>query len=347
MPTTAATSLHASNLQFRLAARPVGLPKRSDWQETTETVREIVDGEIVVKALYLSLDPAMRGWMNDARSYIKPVAIGEVMRAGGVGVVVASKSPRFAVGDHVSGAIGVQQYYVGAADDKAAAFFKIDPAVAPLTTWMNTLGMPGMTGYFGLIEAGQPKAGETVVVSGAAGAVGMAVGQVAKHLGCRVVGIAGGKEKCDFVVKELGFDACIDYKGGSVKDGLKEHCPGGVDIYFDNVGGEILDTVLTRINMKARIVICGAISQYNNTAPVKGPANYLALLVNRARMEGIVVFDYASRFHEGVATMAKWLKAGTFKSKEDVVEGIEHFPETLLMLFEGKNFGKLVLKVAD
>jgi NADPH-dependent curcumin reductase CurA len=347
MPTTAATSLHASNLQFRLAARPVGLPKRSDWQETTETVREIVDGEIVVKALYLSLDPAMRGWMNDARSYIKPVAIGEVMRAGGVGVVVASKSPRFAVGDHVSGAIGVQQYYVGAADDKAAAVFKIDPAVAPLTTWMNTLGMPGMTGYFGLIEAGQPKAGETVVVSGAAGAVGMAVGQVAKHLGCRVVGIAGGKEKCDFVVKELGFDACIDYKGSSVKDGLKEHCPGGVDIYFDNVGGEILDTVLTRINMKARIVICGAISQYNNTAPVKGPANYLALLVNRARMEGIVVFDYASRFHEGVATMAKWLKAGTFKSKEDVVEGIEHFPETLLMLFEGKNFGKLVLKVAD
>jgi NADPH-dependent curcumin reductase CurA len=342
MPTTA-----LSNLQFRLAARPVGLPKRSDWQETTETVREIGDGEIVVKALYLSLDPAMRGWMNDARSYIKPVAIGEVMRAGGVGVVVASKSARFAVGDHVSGAIGVQQYYVGAADDKAAAFFKIDPAVAPLTTWMNTLGMPGMTGYFGLIESGQPKAGETVVVSGAAGAVGMAVGQVAKHLGCRVVGIAGGKEKCDFVVKELGFDACIDYKGGSVKDGLKEHCPGGVDIYFDNVGGEILDTVLTRINMKARIVICGAISQYNNTTPVKGPANYLALLVNRARMEGIVVFDYASRFHEGVATMAKWLKAGTFKSKEDVVDGIENFPEALLMLFEGKNFGKLVLKVAD
>lgn len=335
------------NQQFRLAARPVGLPKRSDWQETTEAVRALADGEIVVKALYLSLDPAMRGWMNEGKSYIRPVAIGETMRAGGVGVVVASSSDKFAVGDHVSGGIGVQQYWVGAATDKTAAFFKIDPGMAPLTTWLNTLGMPGMTGYFGLLESGLPKAGETVVVSGAAGAVGMTVGQVAKHLGCRVVGIAGGKEKCDFVVNELGFDACIDYKNGDVKDGLKEHCPKGVDVYFDNVGGDILDTVLTRINLKARIVICGAISQYNNTTAVKGPANYLSLLVNRARMEGIVVFDYADRYHTGVAAMAKWMKEGTFKSKEDIVDGLENFPEALLMLFEGKNFGKLCLKVAD
>ena len=335
------------NQQFRLAARPVGLPKRSDWQEITEPVPEIADGEIVVKALYLSLDPAMRGWMNEGKSYIRPVAIGETMRAGGVGVVVASKSDAFAVGQHVSGGIGVQQYWTGPAKDKTAAFYKIDPRVAPLTTWLNTLGMPGMTGYFGLIESGLPKAGETVVVSGAAGAVGMTVGQVAKHLGCRVVGIAGGQEKCDFVVKELGFDACIDYKGGNVRDGLKEHCPGGVDIYFDNVGGEILDTVLTRINLKARIVICGAISQYNNTTAVKGPANYLSLLVNRARMEGIVVFDYADRYHTGVAAMSKWMQEGTFKSKEDIVDGIENFPEALLMLFEGKNLGKLCLKVAD
>ncbi|WP_426106699.1 NADP-dependent oxidoreductase [Massilia sp. TSP1-1-2] len=335
------------NQQFRLAARPVGLPKRSDWEQTTEDVREIADGEIVVKALYLSLDPAMRGWMNEGKSYIRPVAIGETMRAGGVGVVVASKSDKFAVGDVVSGGIGVQQYWVGAAADKTAGFFKIDPRMAPLTTWLNTLGMPGMTGYFGLIESGLPKAGETVVVSGAAGAVGMTVGQVAKHLGCRVVGIAGGKEKCDFVVNELGFDACIDYKGGDVKDGLKEHCPKGVDVYFDNVGGEILDAVLTRINLKARIVICGAISQYNNTSAVKGPANYLSLLVNRARMEGIVVFDYADRYHTGVAAMAKWMQEGTFKSKEDVVDGLENFPEALLMLFEGKNFGKLCLKVAN
>jgi NADPH-dependent curcumin reductase CurA len=341
------TTKPLTNLQYRLAARPVGMPKDSDWQQTSEPVRDIVDGEIVVKTLYLSLDPAMRGWMNDAKSYIRPVGIGDVMRAGGIGVVVASKSPLFAVGDHVSGGTGVQTYWVGAANDKTGGFFKIDPRMAPLTTWLNTLGMPGMTGYFGLLESGQPKAGETVVVSGAAGAVGMTVGQVAKHLGCRVVGIAGGKDKCDFVVKELGFDACIDYKNGSVRDGLKEHCPSGVDVYFDNVGGEILDTVLTRINMKARIVICGAISQYNNTTAVKGPANYLSLLVNRARMEGIVVFDYADRYHLGVAAMAKWMKEGTFKSREDVVDGIENFPQALLMLFEGKNFGKLVLKVAE
>ena len=335
------------NQQFRLAARPVGLPKTSDWQQTSEPVRELADGEIVVKTLYLSLDPAMRGWMNEGKSYIRPVAIGEVMRAGGVGVVVQSRSPKFAAGDHVSGGIGVQSYWVGAADDKTASFFKIDTRLAPLTTWLNTLGMPGMTGYFGLIESGQPKAGETVVVSGAAGAVGQTVGQLARILGCRVVGIAGGKDKCDFVVNELGFDACIDYKNGSVKDGLKEHCPNGVDVYFDNVGGEILDTVLTRINLKARIVICGAISQYNNTTPVKGPANYLALLVNRARMEGIVVFDYAARYPEGIAKLAGWIADGSFKSREDVVEGLDQFPAALLMLFEGKNFGKLVLKVAD
>ena len=340
------TTTVLENLQFRLAARPVGMAKASDWQQTTEAVPEIGDGQIVVKTLYLSLDPAMRGWMNEGKSYIRPVAIGEVMRAGGIGVVVASKSPKFAVGEHVSGSIGVQRYWSGAADDKTGAFIKVDAALAPLPTYLNVLGMPGLTGYFGLLEVGQPKAGETVVVSGAAGAVGMTVGQVAKQLGCRVVGIAGGKEKCDFVVKELGFDACIDYKSGSVKDGLKEHCPQGVDVYFDNVGGDILDTVLTRINLKARIVICGAISQYNNTTPVKGPANYLSLLVNRARMEGIVVFDYAPRYHLGVAAMGQWLKEGKMKSKVDLVQGIENFPSALSMLFEGKNFGKLVLQVA-
>jgi NADPH-dependent curcumin reductase CurA len=207
--------------------------------------------------------------------------------------------------------------------------------------------MPGMTAYFGLLDVGQPKAGETVVVSGAAGAVGQTVGQVARIKGCRVVGIAGGAAKCEFVVKELGFDACIDYKAGSVREGLKAHCPKGVDVYFDNVGGDILDTVLTRINMKARIVICGAISQYNATAPVKGPSNYLSLLVNRARMEGIVVFDYARRYPEAVREIAGWMAEGKFISLEDIVDGIDHFPETLLKLFSGENFGKLVLKVAD
>ena len=334
-----------TNRQVRLAARPLGMPKPDDWNFTSEPVPEPGDGEVVVKALYLSLDPAMRGWMNEGKSYIRPVALGEVMRAGGIGKVIASRSPKFAVGDYVSGAIGVQLYWNGAADDQAAGLYKVDPAAAPLPKYLNALGMPGMTAYFGLLDVGQPKPGETVVVSGAAGAVGQTVGQVARHKGCRVVGIAGGKDKCDFVVNELGFDACIDYKNESVRDGLKKHCPNGVDIYFDNVGGEILDTVLTRINLKARIVICGAISQYNNTTPVRGPANYLSLLVNRARMEGIVVFDYADRYHLGVAEMAKWMKEGTFKTREDIVEGLDNFPQALLMLFEGKNFGKLILQV--
>ena len=341
------TTSMLTNQQFKLAARPVGMPKPSDWNFTSTPVRELADGEILVKTLYLSLDPAMRGWMNEGKSYIRPVAIGEIMRAGGIGRVVASKSPKFAVGDVVSGGIGVQQYWSGAATDKTAGFYKVDPKAAPLPKYLNALGMPGMTAYFGLLEVGQPKAGETVVVSGAAGAVGQSVGQVAKHKGCRVVGIAGGKEKCDFVINELGFDACIDYKAGTLKEGLKQHCPDGVDIYFDNVGGDILDTVLTKINLKARIIICGAISQYNNTTPVKGPANYLSLLVNRARMEGIVVFDYADRYHIGAAEIAKWMQQGGFKTREDIVEGFEKFPEALLMLFEGKNFGKLVLKVAD
>jgi NADPH-dependent curcumin reductase CurA len=337
----------ATNDQFLLGARPVGMPKDRDWQRATPPLAGLLEGEVRVKILYISLDPAMRGWMNDARSYVRPVAIGEVMRAGGVGVVVESASPTFAVGDHVMGVMGVQRYWTGRADDKGAMLAKVDPAVAPLPTWLNALGMPGMTAYFGLTEVGQPKAGETVVVSGAAGAVGMTVGQVAKHLGCRVVGIAGGEDKCRFVVEQLGFDACIDYKAGPVQAGLKQHCPQGVDVYFDNVGGDILDAVLTRINMKARIVICGAISQYNATEAVKGPANYLALLVNRARMEGMLVTDYAARYPEGVATLARWMKEGSFKSREHIVEGFDSFPSTLLMLFKGENLGKLVLKVAD
>jgi NADPH-dependent curcumin reductase CurA len=340
-----------TNQQFRLASRPVGLPTPDDWQLAEEPLAPLAEGEVRVKVLYLSLDPAMRGWMNEGKSYIRPVAIGEVMRAGGVGMVVESRSPRFEVGDHVSGSLGVQRFWSGVAEDKAGQLVKIDPALAPLPAWLNVLGMPGMTAYFGLREIGQPKAGETVVVSAAAGAVGMTVGQVAKHLGCRVVGIAGGADKCRFVVEQLGFDACIDYKDstveGGVNAGLKQHCPQGVDVYFDNVGGEILDAVLTRINMKARIVICGAISQYNNTAPVRGPANYLSLLVNRARMEGMVVFDFAHRYPEGVAQLAQWMREGSVKSREHVVEGFEQFPSALLMLFEGKNLGKLVLKIAD
>jgi len=335
-----------TNQQFRLASRPVGMPAADNWQLTEEALAPLEDGQVRVKVLYLSLDPAMRGWMNEGKSYIRPVAIGEVMRAGAVGVVTESRSPRLKVGDHVSGAFGVQRFWTGPADDKGG-LAKIDPGLAPLPAWLNVLGMPGMTAYFGLLDIGQPKAGETVLVSAAAGAVGATAGQIAKHLGCRVVGIAGGADKCRFVVEELGFDACIDYKEGPIGPGLKQHCPDGVDVYFDNVGGEILDAVLTRINLKARIVICGAISQYNNTTPVRGPANYLSLLVNRARMEGMVVFDFAPRYPEGVARLGQWLREGSFKHREHVVEGLENFPAALLMLFEGKNFGKLVLKIAD
>lgn len=337
------------NHQIRLAARPVGMVKPTDWNHTTEAVADPADGGVTIKTLALSLDPAMRGWMNEGKSYIPPVGIGEVMRAGGIGKVIASKNDKYAVGDVVSCTPGVQEYITIAKDDmKRNGLFKIDLRLGTPTQWLNVLGMPGMTGYFGLMDVGMPQAGETVVVSGAAGAVGQTVGQIAKIKGCRVVGIAGGAAKCDWVVKELGFDACIDYKAGAgaVRAGLKEHCPSGVDIYFDNVGGDILDDVLAKINRKARIIICGAISQYNNTTAVQGPKNYLSLLVNRARMEGIVVFDYADRYHLAVAEMAGYLKDGRMKSKEDVVVGLQTFPETLLKLFNGENFGKLVLQVA-
>jgi NADPH-dependent curcumin reductase CurA len=335
------------NRQIRLASRPVGLPTRQSWQFTDEDLPQPAEGGVLVKVLYLSLDPAMRGWMNDAKSYIPPVEIGAVMRAVGVGRVVASKHPAFQVGDAVSGGFGVQEYALLPADQvKRSGLAKIDLAMGSWTQWLNVLGMPGMTGYFGLLDVGQPKAGETLVVSGAAGAVGQTVGQLGKVKGLRVVGIAGGPEKCRFVVDELGFDACIDYKAGGVRDGLKEHCPKGVDVYFDNVGGEILDAVLARLARGARIVICGAISQYNNTTPVQGPKNYLSLLVNRARMQGMVVFDYADRYGVAVAELAQYLQDGRMKSKEDVVAGLDTFPETLLKLFNGENFGKLVLEVA-
>jgi len=331
------------NHQFRLAERPVGMCQRSNWNYTEEAVREPGDNEVLVKALYLSLDPAMRGWMNEGKSYIPPVQIGEVMRAGGVGRVLASKHPSFREGDHVYGTLGIQEYATLA----GKALAKVDTRVAALPVYLGTLGAPGMTAYFGLLDIGAPKAGETVVVSGAAGAVGSVVGQIAKIKGCRAVGIAGGKEKCDYLVSQLGFDAAIDYKSDDVKKALRQHCPQGVDVYFDNVGGEILDAVLTQIARHARIVICGAISQYNTTTGVKGPSNYLSLLVNRAKMQGMVVFDYADRYPEAMRDMAGWMAAGKLKSREDIVSGIETFPETLLKLFKGENLGKLVLKVAE
>jgi NADPH-dependent curcumin reductase CurA len=332
-----------SNHQFTLAARPVGMPKRSDWNVVASDARAPESGEALVRVLYLSLDPAMRGWMNEGRSYIAPVKIGETMRAGGVGVVVASAAPEVAAGDYVYGTLDVQEY----ATVRGASLTKIDPEIAPLTAYLNVLGMPGMTAYFGLLDIGKPKAGDTVVVSGAAGAVGMTVGQVANILGCRVVGIAGGAEKCAYLTETLGFDAAIDYKAADVPGSLRETCPSGIDVYFDNVGGATLDACLARLALHARVVICGAISQYNNTTPVVGPSNYLSLLVNRARMQGMVVFDYADRYADAVRAMGGWMAEGKLISKEDVVVGLDTFPETLLKLFRGENFGKLVLQVAS
>jgi len=334
--------MNDKNQQYLLATRPVGAPTRDTFELVETDLREPGPGEVLVKVKYLSIDPAMRGWMNDAKSYIPPVGIGEVMRALGVGEVVASQHPGFAVGDHVNGALGVQRYFLG----EPKGFYKVDPQQAPLPRYLSALGMTGMTAYFALLAVGQPKAGETVVLSGAAGAVGSVAGQIAKLKGCRVIGIAGGADKCRFLIDELGFDGAIDYKHEDVAAGLKRECPKGVDVYFDNVGGDILDAVLGRISVGARVVICGAISQYNNKEAIKGPSNYLSLLVNRARMEGMVVTDYVQRYPEALREMAGWLASGQLKSREDIVEGLEAFPDTLMKLFTGENFGKLILKVS-
>ncbi len=329
------------NHKFTLAARPVGLPKRTDWDYVEETVREPNEGEVLIQVLFISLDPAMRGWMNQSRSYVPPVAIGEVMRALALGKVVASRNPLFPTGKHVSGTFGVQEYFIS--DGKGLT--EIDPHLAPLPTFLSALGMTGMTAYFGLLETGQPQPGDTVVVS-AAGAVGAIVGQIAKIKGCRTVGIAGGANKCRYLVTDLGFDAAIDYKSEDVVAALRKSCPAGMNVYFDNVGGDILDAALANLARGARIVICGAISQYNNTGPVQGPRNYMSLLVNRATMKGMLVFDYASRYAEAVREIAGWMAAGKLKAREDIVEGLQTFPDTLVRLFDGENFGKLILKIA-
>lgn len=332
------------NKQLLFVKRPTGDADASTWSLVSNPIPKIKEGEVLIQQHYVSLDPAMRGWMNEAKSYIPPMEINSVMRAGSVGQVIeANNHPEFKVGDYVAGYAGVQQYIATNAD----GYYKVDPKLAPLPTFIGTLGMPGMTAYFGITEVGKLKESDIVLVSGAAGAVGSIVGQVAKIKGCKVVGIAGGTDKCKYVVDELGFDACIDYKNEDVKQRLKEECPKGLDIYFDNVGGEILDIALGRLRMNARIVICGAISQYNNKTAVKGPSNYLSLLVNRASMTGMVVFDYADRYAEGAKILGGWMAQGKLKSKEDIYEGIENFPETYSRLFSGNKMGKLVLKIIE
>ncbi|HEV2982715.1 MAG TPA: NADP-dependent oxidoreductase [Solirubrobacteraceae bacterium] len=333
------------NQQFRLAARPVGLPQPDVWSHTAEPVGEPADGQVLVRVLFISLDPAMRGWMNEGRSYIPPVGLGDVMRALGAGRVIASKHENLAVGDHVTGLLGVQEYALLPGD----AVQKVDAQAHELPVYIGTLGMPGMTAYFGLLDIGRPQEGDTVVVSGAAGAVGGLVGQIAKLKGARAIGIAGSAEKCAHLVEVLGFDAAIDYKSQDVSAALGEHCPQGIDVYFDNVGGEILDAALAHLARHARVVICGAISQYNTASldSFKGPSNYMSLLVNHASMTGYVVTDYLDRYREGLREMSTWLAAGKLVSREDVAEGLENFPDTLLRLYKGENTGKLVLKLAE
>jgi hypothetical protein len=329
-----------TNHQVRLAARPSGLPRATDWSLTEEEVPAPGPGQFTVAVSHLSVDPAMRGWMNAGASYVPPVEIGAVMRAGAVGQVTASEHPGFAAGDDVYGVFGVQEHAVS----DGRGVIKIDTSLAAPSVYLGALGMTGLTAYFGLLDTGKLKPGDTVVVSGAAGAVGSIAGQIAKLEGAgKVIGIAGGPEKCRALTEELGFDAAIDYRAGNVRRALREHAPRGVDVYFDNVGGEILDDVLTRLARGARVVICGAVSQYNETQ-VRGPANYMMLLVARASMTGMLVFDYEDQYPEAMAELAGWLRDGKLVSREHVVHGgVADFPETLLMLFDGVNTGKLVL----
>ena len=331
-----------TNTQVLLASRPEGLPDDSTWNIVQNEIPELEDGQLLIRTIYVSLDPAMRGWIRDVRSYLPPVQIDEVMRAGAVGQVVASKHSDFQEGDYVNGWTGVQSYAVSNGEN----LYKVQKGLAPMPTYLSTLGMPGFTAYFGLLRVGKPVAGDTVLISGAAGAVGSVVGQIAKIKGCRVVGIAGSPEKCKYIKDELGFDEAIDYKNEDVKEGIKRTCPKGINVYFDNVGGEILEAALGRLAFGARVAICGAISQYNNTA-IKGPANYLSLLVNRASMEGFVVIDYTKDYGTAAREMGGWMAEGKLKAKEFIVDGIENFPNALLRLFNGNKMGKLVLKVGE
>src|SRR5580658_4959446 len=328
-----------TNRQVRLAARPSGLPRPADWEFTSEPVPVPGAGEFVTQISHLSIDPAMRGWMNAGASYLPPVEIGAVMRAGGIGRVTASEHPGFTVGDYVYGTFGVQEHAVS----DGRGVLKLDLSLAEPTAYLGVLGMTGLTAYFGLLEVGKAKEGDTVVVSGAAGAVGSVAGQIAKIKGCQVIGIAGGQEKCRLVTEEFGFDECVDYRLPHLRRTLRGLAPDGVNVYFDNVGGEILDDVLVCLARKARIANCGAISQYNETQ-VRRPANYMMLLVARASMTGFFVFDFADGYPEAMAELAGWCRAGQLVSRETLVTGsVEDFSETLLFLNEAATTGKLIL----
>ena len=331
-----------TNRQALLKSRPHGLVTQNNFDFVDTPIVEPGDGEFRVKIEAISIDPAMRGWMADGKSYIPPVGIGEVMRAGAAGLVEASNNPKFKVGDAVSGMFGVQQYVIS----NGSMISRLDLSQASLERWIAGLGMPGLTAYFGLLNVGEPKEGDTVLVSAASGAVGSVVGQIAKLKGCRAVGIAGGPEKCKFVVEELGFDACVDYKAGNLYKDLRAACPKGVDVLFENVGGEIFDVELALMNTFGRVVLCGLISAYNATEMPPGMNNIRSVLVNRLKMQGIIVFDFIKEYPQAISDLGKWHAEGKLKLREDIREGgVDAFPDVLNLLFNGGNNGKLVLKV--
>jgi NADPH-dependent curcumin reductase CurA len=331
-----------TNRQVRLRRHPVGMPRESDFEIVDVPVSSPGDGEVLSRTLFLSLDPYMRGRISGVRSYAAGVSVGQVIVGGTVGEVVTSRHPGFAAGDLVAGASGWQTYGVAS----GATLRKLDPARAPVSTALGVLGMPGLTAYVGLLDIGQPKAGETVVVSAASGAVGAVVGQIAKLKGCRVVGVAGTAEKCAYVVQDLGFDACVNHHVDALAPALQRACPQGIDVYFDNVGGATLAAVLTLINVGARIPLCGMISEYNATEPPAGP-NLRPLLVNRALIKGFIISDHLDRMGDFLRDCTNWLGEGSLKYREDIVSGLDRAPAAFIGLLEGKNFGKLIVKVAD
>jgi NADPH-dependent curcumin reductase len=329
-----------NNQQIILKQRPQGMVKDEDFELVQTEISELQDGEVRVENKFISIDPAMRGWMNESTTYIKGVELGGVMRGFAAGYVVESKHSAFQKGDAVQGLTGVQQFAVS----NGKNLNKVNAVNFPLSWHLGILGMPGWTAYFGLLDKGQPQAGETVLVSAAAGMIGSVVGQIAKLKGCTVIGIAGGDAKCKYVVDELGFDACIDYKKANVAEQLKEAAFSGVHVYFDNVGGEILDAAMLNLARGARVVICGSMSQYND-ANFLGLKNYMKIVTARGALNGIIVFDYFPRAQEAIDDLGKWTKEGSIKYKEHIVDGLANFPAVLRMLFTGANYGKLLLKI--
>jgi NADPH-dependent curcumin reductase CurA len=330
------------NRQFRLAARPEGMVRESDFEYCEAPLPEPADSQVLIRTRYISVDPSMRGQMENRADYVAPLQIGDVIRAGAVGEVIESNVDAFEVGTLVSGSIGMQEYAVSDGRNPPLRTF---PAGTDPTMALGILGGTGMTAYFGLLDLGEPKPGDVVVISGAAGATGSVAGQIARIKGCRVIGMAGSDDKCRWLTEDLNFDGAINYKTEDVGSALDRLCPEGINIYFDNVGGEILDLCLARIAMNARVVICGGISRYNATGPIPGPRNYFNLVFRRARMEGFIVLDYAKRFPEAVTEMQSWIDAGQLQASATVVDGFEELPRTLIRLFEGYNTGKLMVKV--